>query len=78
MLSSVLHSDVAIKANIGIMRAFVQIRRLGMTIVDVKRKIDNMEKKYEDNSWREAIGQSRQEIGDFACRVHCLFGLLAR
>jgi hypothetical protein len=47
MLSGVLNSDVAIEANINIMRAFVQIRRLGMTIVDLKRKIDNMEKKYD-------------------------------
>ena len=47
MLSSVLNSDVAIKANIQIMRAFVQVRRLGMTIVDLKRRLDSMEKKYD-------------------------------
>lgn len=47
MLSSVLRSDVAINANISIMRAFVLVRRLGMTIVDLKRKIDNMENKYD-------------------------------
>ncbi len=47
MLSSVLNSEQAIKVNINIMRAFVQVRRLGMTIVDVKRKIENMEKKYD-------------------------------
>jgi hypothetical protein len=47
MLSSVLNSEQAIQVNIGIMRAFVQVRRLGMTIVDVKRKIDGMEKKYD-------------------------------
>lgn len=47
MLSGVLSSDIAIEVNINIMRAFVQVRRLGMTIVDIKRKIDNMEKKYD-------------------------------
>ncbi len=47
MLSGVLNSDIAINVNINIMRAFVQIRRLGMTVVDLKRKIDTMEKKYD-------------------------------
>ena len=47
MLSGVLSSDIAIEVNINIMRAFVQVRRLGMTIVDIKRKIDNIEKKYD-------------------------------
>lgn len=47
MLSSVLNSDVAIEVNIQIMRAFVELRRLGMTVVDLKRKIDSMEKKYD-------------------------------
>jgi hypothetical protein len=43
MLSGVLTSDVAIEANIHIMRAFVQVKRLGMTILDIRRKIDGME-----------------------------------
>lgn len=47
MLSGVLNSDVAIQTNIHIMRAFVQIRRLGLTVVDLKRKIDNMERTYD-------------------------------
>jgi len=49
MLSSVLRSGIAIKANIQIMRAFVLIRRLGLTIVDIRRKIDSMERKYDHN-----------------------------
>ena len=49
MLSGVLNSKTAVKSNIQIMRAFVQIRRLGMTIVDLKRKIDSMEHKYDHN-----------------------------
>lgn len=47
MLSGVLNSQIAIKVNINIMRAFVQVRRLGMTIVGLKRKIDQMENKYD-------------------------------
>jgi hypothetical protein len=47
MLSGILNSDVAIEANINIMRAFVQIRRIGMTIEDLKRKMKSMENKYD-------------------------------
>jgi hypothetical protein len=38
----------------------------------------NMDKAGEDISWRERIGQGRKEIGDFACRLHCLLGIMAR
>jgi hypothetical protein len=47
MLSCVLRSDIAIDVNIQIMRAFVELRRLGMTVVDLRRKIDSMERKYD-------------------------------
>jgi hypothetical protein len=47
MLSSVLNSDRAIRVNIQIMRAFVQIRRMLITNSDLKRKIEAMEKKYD-------------------------------
>lgn len=47
MLSSVLKSERAIQVNIGIMRAFVQMRRLTLSIIDVRRKIDAMENKYD-------------------------------
>jgi hypothetical protein len=46
MLSTVLKSERAIQVNIGIMRTFVQIRRLGLSLVDVRRKIDSMERTY--------------------------------
>ena len=59
MLSSVLNSEQAIQVNINIMRAFVQVRRLGMTIVDVKRKIDGMEKKY-DHQFKIVFDAIRQ------------------
>jgi hypothetical protein len=47
MLSSVLNSDIAIAVNIQIIRTFVQIRRMAITIADLKRKIDGMERKYD-------------------------------
>jgi hypothetical protein len=59
MLSSVLNSEQAIQVNINIMRAFVQVRRLGMTIVDIKRKIDGMEKKY-DHQFKVVFDAIRQ------------------
>jgi hypothetical protein len=61
MLSSVLKSDIAIKTNIQIMRAFVQISRLGLTVVDLKRKLDSMEKKY-DNQFRVVFKAIQQLI----------------
>lgn len=32
----------------------------------------------EDISWRELLGLERKEIGDFACFLHCILGILAR
>ena len=31
-----------------------------------------------DVSWREALGESRKAIGDFACYVSLVYGLRAR
>jgi hypothetical protein len=47
MLSSVLNSERAILANIQIIRTFVQLRRMLLTNVDLKRKIEEMERKYD-------------------------------
>jgi phage regulator Rha-like protein len=47
MLSSVLNSDRAIQANIQIMRAFTQLRQMLSTHDDLKRKIEAMERKYD-------------------------------
>ncbi len=38
----------------------------------------NMGNAGEDNSWRMRIGEDRQSIGDFACYLHCLLGIMAR
>ena len=47
MLSSVLNSERAIMVNIQIMRAFVNLRRIALTYVGLRRKIEAMEKKYD-------------------------------
>jgi hypothetical protein len=47
MLSGVLNSDRAIAVNIQIMRAFIQLRRMLLTNVDLRHKIEEMEKKYD-------------------------------
>jgi len=47
MLSSVLNSRRAIQVNIQIMRAFTQLRQMLSTHADLKRKIEAMEKKYD-------------------------------
>lgn len=48
MLSSVLNSERAILVNIQIMRAFVSLRRMAITYTALKRKINDMENKYDD------------------------------
>jgi hypothetical protein len=48
MLSSVLKSEQAIEVNITIMRAFTQLRKMIATHEDLKRKIEAIEKKYDE------------------------------
>ena len=48
MLSSVLRSKRAIHVNIQIMRAFYQLRNIIVSNDDLKRKIETMEKKYDE------------------------------
>ncbi len=47
MLSSVLNSPRAVQVNIEIMRAFVRLRRMLASHVELARKLDAMEKKYD-------------------------------
>ncbi len=63
MLSSVLNSERAIQVNIQIMRTFTQLRNMLSTHDDLKRKIEVMEEKY-DEQFRivfEAIQQLLEE-----------------
>jgi chromosome condensin MukBEF ATPase and DNA-binding subunit MukB len=48
MLSGLLNSDRAIKVNIEIMRAFVQLRKLIDTNKELARKIEKLEEKYDE------------------------------
>ena len=47
MLSSVLRSKRAIQVNIEIMRAFVRLRRMLASHVELARKLEALEKKYD-------------------------------
>ena len=47
MLSSILNSKQAIMVNIQIMRTFTKLRKLLSTNTELKRKIEEMEKKYD-------------------------------
>ena len=47
MLSSVLNSPRAVQVNIEIMRAFVRLRGLMLSNVDLAQKITELEKKYD-------------------------------
>jgi len=47
MLSSILNSERAIQVNIQIMRAFVQFKRMLLSSRDLRRKIEAMERKYD-------------------------------
>jgi hypothetical protein len=48
MLSSVLRTARAVEVNIAIMRTFVQLRRLMDSNRDLARKIESLEKKYDE------------------------------
>ena len=72
MLSSVLNSERAISVNIEIMRAFVKLRELMASNIELARRLDQLESKY-DKQFKiafEAIRQlmakparNRKEIG---------------
>jgi hypothetical protein len=47
MLSSVLRSDRAVQVNIAIMRTFVRLREMLTSNEGLRRKIEEMEKRYD-------------------------------
>ena len=49
MLSGVLNSDRALEVNIEVMRAFVRLRQMLSSHEDLRKKIEEMEKKYDEN-----------------------------
>ena len=59
MLSGVLNSPRAIQMNIAIMRAFVRLREILSTHKDLARKLEELEKKY-DEQFRVVFEAIRQ------------------
>ena len=59
MLSSVLRSDLAAQVNIEIMRAFVRSRQMLQSNVELSRKLDVLEKKY-DSQFRVVFDAIRE------------------
>lgn len=84
MLSSVLQSERAVRVNIAIMRAFVQLRTLLSTHADLARKLEDLEKTY-DAQFRvvfDAIRQlmappdpPRKQIGFQVRERHAAYGV---
>ena len=59
MLSSVLRSRRAIQVNIEIMRAFIRLRQMLASHVELARKLDALEKKY-DAQFKQVFAAIRQ------------------
>lgn len=59
MLSSVLHSERAIRVNIEIMRAFIRLRQMLASHAELARKLEALEKKY-DAQFEEVFEAIRQ------------------
>jgi hypothetical protein len=59
MLSSVLNSERAIQVNISIMRTFTLLREMLSTHKELRRKIEDMEKKY-DSQFKVVFDAIRQ------------------
>ncbi len=60
MLSSVLRSQRAVQVNIEIMRAFVQLRKMLQSHVDLARKLDTLERRYDTQF--KAVFQAIHEL----------------
>jgi len=63
MLSSVLHSKRAIQVNIGIMRAFVQLREMITSSKGLARRLNELEKKY-DGQFRVVFEAIRELMAE--------------
>jgi hypothetical protein len=61
MLSSVLRSEKAVEVNIAIMRTFVQLRRFLEENMELRRKIEALESKY-DEQFEDVFNAIRQLI----------------
>ncbi len=48
MLSSVLRSARAVAMNIEVMRAFVRLRQMALSVEDLAKKVEALEKNYDE------------------------------
>ena len=63
MLSGLLHTQVAVDANIRIMRAFVNMRRFLITNAQIIQRLDNVEQKQLENKiWMEHTDNKIEQI----------------
>ena len=69
MLSSVLRSPRAVEVNIAIMRTFVELRRLMDSNRELARKIEAMEKKYDEQFAVVFDAIKRLIVQDDECRA---------
>jgi hypothetical protein len=59
MLATVLNSEIAIQANIAIMRAFVKLREMIASHKNLAKRLDELEKKY-DTQFKVVFDAIRQ------------------
>ena len=75
MLSSVLRSKKAIEVNIAVMRTFVQLRKLMDTNRDLAKKVDDLEKKYDEkfhlvfNAIKQLIHQENKPLPSVGFKI---------
>ena len=74
MLSSVLRSKRAILVNIQIMRAFIQFKRLILTNTDLRRKIEEIERKYDRQF--AMVFQAIKQLLDFPVKEKVITGFV--
>ena len=61
MLSSVLNSPRAVAVNIAIMRAFIRLRQMALSVDELARKLTEMERRY-DQQFQEVFEAIRELI----------------
>ena len=69
MLSSVLHSERAIQANIAIIRAFIRLRRALSADAGASRRLERVE---------AAVNEHERELAEHAAGIHEAFAAIRR
>ena len=75
MLSSILNSERAIQVNIQIMRTFTKLREMLIQHKDIKRKIEEMEKKYDSqfkivfNAIKELMSPPEKQVRKIGFKI---------